>query len=83
LIDPEDKYNDKDKLSQINTLQQLGNAATYIAGALRRRETDLHGMWFELENADMYLFSRSRKRFIVINEENFEEIVHDVRNWRA
>uniref|UniRef100_A0A7E4W457 Carbonic anhydrase n=1 Tax=Panagrellus redivivus TaxID=6233 RepID=A0A7E4W457_PANRE len=70
LIDPHNKLAVEDKLSQINVLEQLTNTSSH--GILRKYfEEDqlfVHGMWFDIYEGEVYLFSRKRKRFIKITE---------------
>lgn len=82
-IDPENKFSMEDKLSQINTLQQLQNIASY--GFLKKRletfELHLHALWFDIHTGDMYYFSRGAKRFINIDENSVEKLMEEVTKY--
>jgi carbonic anhydrase len=79
-IDPDNKFAIEDKLSQINTLQQLQNVASY--GFLKKRleEFDLHihALWFDIYTGDIYYFSRQAKRFVIIAEDSIDKISEEV-----
>ncbi|XP_022095223.1 beta carbonic anhydrase 1-like [Acanthaster planci] len=66
-----------DKLSKVSVLQQLEHLSSYHS--IRRRVIDgslsLHGMWYDIAIDKIYWFSRQRKVFLEINEENIDEIV--------
>ncbi|KAB0797532.1 hypothetical protein PPYR_08525 [Photinus pyralis] len=82
-IDPDNKFAFEDKLSQIHTLQQVQNIASY--GFLKKRlETDqihIHAMWFDIYTGEIYYFSRQAKRFVVIDENNFDRLVGEVERY--
>ncbi|KAJ8939933.1 hypothetical protein NQ318_007861 [Aromia moschata] len=82
-IDPENKFNIEDKLSQVNTLQQLQNIASY--GFLKRRlethQLHIHALWFDIYTGEIYYFSRGAKQFIPIDEENFEKLLQEVDKY--
>ncbi|XP_060518656.1 beta carbonic anhydrase 1 [Cylas formicarius] len=79
-IDPEDRFKVEDKLSQINTLQQLENIASY--GFLKRRlerfQLHIHALWFDIYTGEIYYFSRNAKQFVVLDEHNFEKLFQEV-----
>ncbi|VEN57246.1 unnamed protein product [Callosobruchus maculatus] len=82
-IDPDNKFNIEDKLSQINTLQQLQNIASY--GFLKRRlekhQLHIHAVWFDIYTGDIYYFSRAAKRFVPVDESNIERLMDEVRRY--
>lgn len=82
-IDPEDKFAVEDKLSQINTLEQLSNVASY--GFLKRRlethDLHIHALWFDIYTGDIYYFSRGAKRFVAVDESSVEGLVSEVRSF--
>lgn len=79
-IDPENKFKIEDRLSQINTLQQLQNIASY--GFLKKRleshQLHIHALWFDIYTGEIYYFSRAAKRFVLINEDNFLKLLDEV-----
>ncbi|KAK9685620.1 Carbonic anhydrase [Popillia japonica] len=82
-IDPENKFAVEDKLSQINTLQQLQNIASY--GFLKKRletnELHIHALWFDIYTGEIYYFSRAAKTFVAVNEETFAKILDEVQRY--
>ncbi|GJQ82471.1 putative reversible hydration of carbon dioxide [Trypoxylus dichotomus] len=79
-IDHENKFAVEDKLSQINTLQQLQNIASY--GFLKKRletnELHIHAVWFDIYTGEIYYFSRAAKTFLPVNEDTIEKILDEV-----
>ncbi|XP_047034432.1 beta carbonic anhydrase 1 isoform X1 [Helicoverpa zea] len=82
-IDPENKFCIEDKLSQVNTLQQLSNIASY--GMLKKRlekyDLHIHALWFDIYTGDIFYFSRRAKRFVIIDESSYEELAAEVRRY--
>ncbi|CAG9771161.1 unnamed protein product [Ceutorhynchus assimilis] len=79
-IDPEKQFSIEDRLSQINTLQQLQNIASY--GFLRKRlekhQLHIHAIWFDIYTGEIYYFSRKLKKFVIIDEDNFKQLLEEV-----
>lgn len=82
-IDPDDKFSIEDKLSQVNTLQQLQNIASYgfMRDILATGKTHLHALWFDIYTGDIYYFSRQKKRFVEINESSFYTLMEEVLTY--
>lgn len=82
-IDPENKFAVEDRLSQINTLQQLQNVASY--GFLKKRlelfDLHIHALWFDIYTGDIYYFSRQAKKFVTISEDTIEKISEEVLKY--
>ena len=82
-IDPDNKFGIEDKLSQINTLQQLQNVASY--GFLKRRlethDLHIHALWFDIYTGDIYYFSRAHKQFVEINELTETPLLNEIRKY--
>lgn len=82
-IDPDNKFAIEDKLSQINTLQQLQNIASY--GFLKRRlethQLHIHALWFDIYTGEIYYFSRAAKRFVEVNENNFDKLLGEIMKY--
>ena len=59
-----------DRLSQANVLQQLDHIRSYAIAAARleRGELELHGAWFDVERADLYVWSREQGLFFRADE---------------
>lgn len=82
-IDPENQFSIEDKLSQINTLQQLQNIASYgfLKQRLEKFELHLHALWFDIFTGDIYYFSRGAKKFVIIDENNIEKLLDEVNRY--
>ncbi|CAG7730563.1 unnamed protein product, partial [Allacma fusca] len=82
-IDPENKFTIEDKLSQVNCLQQLQNIASYgfMRDILMQGKTFIHAMWFDIYTGDIYYFSRQKKQFVEINEENYYGLLEEVMTY--
>ncbi|KAK0076276.1 hypothetical protein PV326_010914 [Microctonus aethiopoides] len=82
-IDPEDKFAIEDKLSQINTLQQLQNIASYgfLKKRLEHHDLHIHALWFDIYTGDIYYFSRGNKRFIEINELSEIPLLKEIKKY--
>ncbi|CAD56250.2 Carbonic anhydrase [Caenorhabditis elegans] len=85
VIDPEDKLNVEDKLSQINTLQQLENVAShgFLKEFLVSQTVDLHAMWFDIYTGEMHMFSKPNKQFVLVDESNVEELIDEVEKHQT
>ncbi|KAG4077403.1 hypothetical protein HA402_009804 [Bradysia odoriphaga] len=79
-IDPDNKFAVEDKLSQINTLEQLSNVASY--GFLKKRlethDLHIHALWFDIYTGDIYYFSRGSKCFVAVDESSVDRLLDEV-----
>lgn len=82
-IDPDNEFAIEDKLSQINTLQQLSNIASYgfLRERLEKHDLHLHALWFDIYTGNLYFFSRAAKRFVNIDESSIDSLIAEVRNY--
>lgn len=82
-IDPENKFTIEDKLSQINTLQQLQNVASYgfLKKRLEQHDLHIHALWFDIYTGDIYYFSRQSKKFLSVTEDTIEKIADEVQRY--
>lgn len=82
-IDPENQFAIEDKLSQVNTLQQIENIASY--GFLKKRleshDLHIHALWFDIYTGDIYYFSRNSKRFIPVDETTIDRLLKEVNRF--
>lgn len=81
-IDPENMWGVEDKLSQINTLQQLENIAShgFLQELLEDGSVHLHAMWFDIYTGNMYMFSKDRRRFVIVDENTVDELEKEVED---
>lgn len=70
VIDPDEKFNVEDKLSQINTLQQLTHVAShgFLQEFIENGRVFLHAMWFDIYTGNMYMFSKKQGHFLMVDE---------------
>lgn len=82
-IDPDNEFAIEDKLSQINTLEQISNIASYgfLKERLHKHELHLHALWFDIYTGNIYFFSRAAKRFVTIDETSIESLIKEVSNY--
>ena len=82
-IDPDNEFAIEDKLSQINTLEQLSNIASYgfLKEKLRNNELHLHALWFDIYTGNIFFFSRAAKRFVSIDESTIDNLIKEVRSF--
>ena len=66
-----------DQLSQLNVLQQISNLKTYpkLQSLVTQGEVVIHGWWFDLEMADVYVFDKQRNSFVLLDE---QEALHQM-----
>lgn len=82
-IDQEHKFAIEDKLSQINTLQQMSNVASYgfLKARLESHDLHIHALWFDIYTGDIYYFSRGAKRFIAVDESSVDQLSAEIRRF--
>ena len=82
-IDPENKFCEEDKLSQINVLQQLQNISSYnfMKSSLSRGNVYIHALWFDIYSGDIYYFSRQQKTFVDVSDENIDKLMEEVERY--
>uniref|UniRef100_A0A8R1E268 Carbonic anhydrase n=1 Tax=Caenorhabditis japonica TaxID=281687 RepID=A0A8R1E268_CAEJA len=82
MIDPMDKLPVEDKLSQINVLQQLINICSheFLKEYLESGRLHIHGMWFDIYKGEDYLFSKDKKRFVVIDENTVTDLLAELNS---
>ena len=59
-----------DRLSLVNVLEELEHIRSYalVAGRLARGDLELHGAWFDVERADLHIWSPKKSCFIRMDE---------------
>ena len=59
----------EDMLSQVNVLQQLAHIATYpsVKRLIAAGELRLHGLWFDIQRAEVSLFEADRNAFVPVD----------------
>jgi len=64
---------------QVNTLQQLEHIASYpfLQEKLESDRLRLHALWFNIHDADFYMFSRSQQRFLHVTDQHYQQLIAD------
>lgn len=70
-------------LTQVNTLEQLANVASYnfLKRRLESHQLHVHALWFDIYTGDIYYFSRQNKKFVEINEFTVDSLSDEVRRY--
>jgi carbonic anhydrase len=60
----------QNQLSQLNVMQQIEHLKSYpiVADRVAKGTLKLHSWWFDIRFADVYRFSETRGRFVIIDE---------------
>ncbi|CAF4158178.1 unnamed protein product [Rotaria sp. Silwood2] len=63
-IDPKDEFKHSDKLSQVNTLEQLKHFLSYpfLRERLNRKELQVHALWTDIYNGELLRWRRRMRR---------------------
>ena len=63
FTDVENVFSLEDKLSQVNTLIQMENIASYpfMQKCIQAKQTQIHAMWYDIHSGEVYLFSKAQK----------------------
>jgi carbonic anhydrase len=71
------KATDVNQLSQLNVLKQLEHLKSYpmISERLKKNKLRLHAWWFELNTASVYAHEESQNKFVLIDEEEAQNIL--------
>uniref|UniRef100_A0A915L115 Carbonic anhydrase n=1 Tax=Romanomermis culicivorax TaxID=13658 RepID=A0A915L115_ROMCU len=80
FIDTKSEWDVKDRLSQINCLQQLENISTHsiIKEHIEKDLLVLNAMWFDVYQGDVYFFSKKQEKFVIIDETTINELLNEV-----
>jgi len=76
-IDPENQYDEVDKLSMINSLVQIENVASYefLRPGLDSGKNLLHAMWYDINRKTVMVFSRTEKTFIPVTDASTIDLI--------
>ena len=60
-------------------LQQVENVCSYdlLKEKLEKSEVNVSALWFNIQSADFYMFSREKERFLTVDEENVDHLIKD------
>jgi len=76
-IDMDNNLSHADKLSQVNTLMQMENIASYsfMTDSIQNGKTKVHAMWYDIFTGEIHYFSRKQKHFVPVIDENDVDIL--------
>jgi len=55
----------------------------YVRNKLDEGSLQLHGLWFNIGNGEMFMYSKNHKRFVVINEETLKSAFGRLANGKS
>lgn len=55
----------------------------YVHNKLDEGSLQLHGLWFNIGNGEMFMYSKNHKRFVVINEETLKSAIGHLVNGKS
>ncbi|MBS4166328.1 Carbonic anhydrase [Neochlamydia sp. AcF65] len=69
------------QISQINVLQQMQHVISYpfIQERLEKKQLRVHGWWFDIAQADVYYYKQDLHQFVLIDEEEANLMVDNLR----
>jgi len=75
-IDPFNQFKPSDKLSQINTLEQLKNFLSYpfLYERLDKNQLEVHALWTDIYKGEVYMFSFREKTFVKIDDATYNTL---------
>lgn len=81
FIDVDNVFSLEDKLSQVNTLMQMENIASYpfMQKCIQAKQTQIHAMWYDIHSGEVYLFSKSQKHFLPILDQNVDQVLEELK----
>lgn len=61
----------------------VSNVASYgfLKKRLEKHDLHIHALWFDIYTGDIYYFSRGQKRFVHVDEENYDRIIEEVKRY--
>uniref|UniRef100_A0A2C9K935 Carbonic anhydrase n=1 Tax=Biomphalaria glabrata TaxID=6526 RepID=A0A2C9K935_BIOGL len=80
IIDPDNQFSIQDKFSQLHCLEQASHVKTYpmLHSYLSSGELHIHALWFDVYTGNVYMFSVSQKKFILVDDNSFDILMQDV-----
>jgi len=76
-IDVDNNLSHTDKLSQVNTLMQMENIASYsfMEESILNGKAKVHAMWYDIFTGEIHYFSRKQKHFVPVIDANSVDIL--------
>ena len=58
----------------MHVLEQIQNIKSYgfVRDLLDKKALQVHGLWFDIGDGEMFLYSKNDKKFLIINEQTLE-----------
>ena len=59
---------------QVHVLQQMQNIKSYgfVRDKLDESALHVHGLWFDIGDSEMFMYSKEHRRFIIVNEQTLK-----------
>jgi carbonic anhydrase len=73
------------RLSQLNVLQQIEHLHSYplVRERIDAGTLSIHAWWFDIANADVYLYDFEKRRFAIIDEKNAEKLIQKEKTFQS
>ncbi|TGZ48835.1 hypothetical protein CRM22_010953 [Opisthorchis felineus] len=73
-------FEECDRLSQVNVVQQMTNfyCQPLLAERLRNGSFNVHGLWFQIHSGQLYMFSRDRQSFVPVTGDTLPDLVKEL-----
>lgn len=80
-LSPDKTLSPHNQISQLNVLQQIEHIKSYpvVQMAMKYKQIEIHGWWFDIAEADVYAYDKNEARFILIDEFSAEAMVSQVK----
>ncbi|XP_059153747.1 beta carbonic anhydrase 1-like [Physella acuta] len=78
-IDPDNHFSIQDKFSQLHCLEQASHVKTYpmLKPFVESGELHIHAMWFDVYTGNVYMFSPSMRKFVVVDDTSLNVLMKD------
>ncbi|KAH9514813.1 Beta carbonic anhydrase 1 [Bulinus truncatus] len=82
IIDPENQFCIEDKFSQFHCLVQASHVKTYpmLHPYVSSGELQIHVLWYDVFTGNVYMFSKSQRKYILVNDKNLPILLKDVED---
>ncbi|KER31749.1 hypothetical protein T265_02112 [Opisthorchis viverrini] len=73
-------FEECDRLSQVNVVQQMTNfyCQPLLAERLRSGLLNVHGLWFHIQSGQLHMFSRDRQSFVPVTSDTLPDLVKEL-----
>lgn len=73
-------FEECDRLSQVNVVQQMTNfyRQPLLAERLHNGSLNVHGLWFHIQSGQLHMFSRDRQSFVPVTSDTLPDLVKEL-----